>query len=91
VTALFADTLKVVVEHRDEYGVVFVAGYEYLLYVGQIFAHRLDSRRGKNTRACTGIENSVNALGFIEGEHICHKTGGILFSEKTTESYIFGF
>ena len=51
----------------------------------------LNSRRGKNTRSCAGVENGVSLFLLVKLYHIRHKTRSVLFGEKSAESDVFGF
>ena len=86
---LFSYALKVVLKHRKEIGIVFVACKEYLLALGSVFANMLNDRSAENTRARTGIKYGISRLIGIKANSFCHKTRGILFCKESSKSYVF--
>ena len=88
-TRLLSNALKVVLKHRNENGVVLVAGDKDLLCERTSFTYLLDSRRRKNTCTCAGIKNGVNSLLVIKLHHTCHKASGVFFCEKSTKTDVF--
>ena len=89
VAALFSDSLKVVLKHRNKVVAYLVAGEEYLLASLCSAAYLLYNCGGEDTRACTGIKNSIYRLSRIKFKHFCHESGGVLLGEESAETDVF--
>ena len=89
VTRLLSHSLKVVLKHIHELGIIFVTGDKNLTAILTSCADLFDNSGGKYACTCSGIKHCVRGLLFIKDEHIRHQTRGLLFGKESSKAHVF--